>query len=135
MSLQGAIEWIQTKALTLTNIQAAPDNPEDVSGLTTWVVTYPSSGTVHGSAYNWGYDLDNITVQILTVRNPLSEAMKRLEGYPHNLARLIQADVTMNGNVTTFENITYQFITLDWSGIQCVGYALTVNNVKTLTTH
>jgi hypothetical protein len=66
---------------------------------------------------------------------PLNEAMMRLEGYPHNLARLIQADVTMSANVNTFENITYQFISIDWGGIACVGYEMTINAVKTLTTH
>jgi len=135
MSLQGAIEWVMDQALTLTNIQAAPDNLDDLSGVSMWALAYPSGGTIQGSAYNWGYDLDNITVQILTFRNPLNEAMMRLEGYPHNLARLIQADVTMSANVNTFENITYQFISIDWGGIACVGYEMTINAVKTLTTH
>ena len=136
MSLQGAIEWIQDQALTISGVGAAPDNPTELaSEVLLWVVTYPSSGEIQTAASGWGRDFDNIKVQILTPRGDLSESMQRLEGYPHNLARLIQADPTMNSNVSTYENMTYQFVTVDWGGLLCIGYEMTINRVKTLTTH
>ena len=137
MSLQGAIEWIQDQALTISGVGAAPDNPTELaSEVLLWVTTYPSGGEILAAASGWGYDLDTIKIQILTPRGNLSESMQRLEGFPHNLARLIQADTTMGANVTTYEGtITYQFVTVDWGGIICIGYEMTINRVKTLTTH
>ena len=136
MSLQGAIEWIQDQALTISGVGAAPDNATELaSEVLMWVVSFPASGEITTAAYGWGRDFDNIKVQILTQRSDLSEAMKRLEGFPHNLARLIQADTTFGGNAETYESIAYQFVTMDWGGVICIGYEMTINRVKTLTTH
>jgi hypothetical protein len=135
MSLQGAIEWIQDQALTLTGVGSAPDNPaESASSSTLFVVTFPASGEIGIDSANMGRDYDDIQVMILTGRNDLNEAMQRLEGFPHNLARLIQANQTMNNNVSTFQNMTYRFTETQWSGVTVVGFILTINRVKTLTT-
>ena len=134
-SLQGAIEWVQDQAITLTGVGAAPDNPEELAGMPIlFVVAYPASGEIGTAAANWGRDFDNIRVLILTYRNDLGEAMRRLEGFPHSLARKVQADLTFGANVSTFENMTYQFVTMDWNGVPVVGYQLDINRVKTLTT-
>lgn len=136
MSLQAAIEWIQDQALTISGVGAAPDNPTDTAfSSKLFVIAYPSGGEISTASAGWGRDFDNITVQILTQRGELKEAMQRLEGFPHNLARKIQADVSLGGNVSTFENMTYQFVTLTFGGVEHVGYVLTLNRVKTLTTH
>lgn len=135
MSLQGAIEWIQDQALTLSGMGAAPDNLSELAGSSLmFCLVYPASGEITTAAANWGRDFDNIVCLILTGRTDLNEAMQRLEGYPHNLATLIKKDVTLGANVSTFENMTYQFTNTDVNGVACVGYSLTVNRVKTLTT-
>mgnify|MGYP001071418624 CR=1 FL=1 len=136
MSLQGAIEWIQDQALTISGVGAAPDNPTELaSEVLLWVTAYPSGGEILAAASGWGYDLDTIKIQILTPRGDLKESMQRLEGFPHNLARLIQADTTLGGNVTTYDSITYEFVPIPWSGLDFIGYRMTINRVKTLTTH
>lgn len=135
MSLQDAIEWVQEQALDITGVGAAPDNPSELAGSSTlFIVTYPASGEISCASSGWGRDFDNIQVLILTGRGDLSEAMQRLEGWPHALARKIQADPTFNTTVATFENITYQFTETKWGGVDVVGYVMTINRVKTLTT-
>ena len=136
MSLQGAIEWIQDQALTISGVGSAPDNLSELAGSSLlFVVVYPASGEITRAGAGWGRDFDNIQIMILTPRQDLSESMMRLEGYPHNLAHKINGDETMGANVSTFENITYQFISDQWNGIDVIGYSMTVNRVKTLTTH
>lgn len=135
MSLQGAIEWIQDQALTITGIEAAPDNPTELaSWVNVFTVAYPESGEIGTNSANWGRDLDNIRVMILTIRPNLEEAFQRLEGHPHALARKIQADLTLGGNVTTYRDMSYRFVATDWSGVPVIGYYLDVNDVKALTT-
>jgi hypothetical protein len=135
MSLQGAVEWVQDQALTISGVGSAPDNPSELAGMSTlFVVTFPVEGEIGSSAANWGRDYDNIQVMILTSRGDLNEAMQRLEGFPHNLARKIQADLTMGTNVSQFENMSYRFTATQWNGVECVGYILTINRVKQLTT-
>ena len=136
MSLQGAIEWIQDQALTISGVGAAPDNLSELAGSSLlFCVVYPASGEITRASANWGRDFDNIQVMILTARQDLSEAMQRLEGFPHNLAHKINADETMGTNVSTFENITYQFTATQWNGVDFSGYVMTINRVKQLTTH
>lgn len=134
MSLQGAIEWIQDQALSLTGVGYAPDNLTDASSTNIWVMVYPGSGDIVSNSANWGYDLDNIEIRIYTPRGDLGESMYRLEGYPHNLARKIQADRTLGGNVSTYDDrMAYRFFADTWAGVDVIGYQLTINGVKTLT--
>jgi hypothetical protein len=136
MSLQGAIEWVQDQALTVSGVGAAPDNPDLLAGSSTlFVIAYPASGEIIIRAAGFGHDLDTIRVLILTYRADLNQAMQRLEGFPHSIARKVQADLTLGGNVATFENMNYQFIVTEWNSIQVVGYQLDINRVKALTTH
>ena len=135
MSLQGAIEWIQDQALSISGVGYAPDNLSDLSPTTLWVMVYPGSGEVRSASAGWGYDLDNIEARIYTIRGDLNEAMQRLEGYPHNLARKIQADLTLGSNVATYDGrIQYQFFADVWNDVPVIGYRLTINGVKSLTT-
>jgi hypothetical protein len=137
MSLQGAITWITAQALTVTGVGAAPDYPtEGAGGVNLWVIAYPAAGEIGTISAGMGKDLDTIQIQILTYRgNSLKEAMYRLTGFPHAIARKIQADPTMNGNVSTYRDMTYNFVASEWGGVPVVGYALNINQVKTNTTY
>jgi hypothetical protein len=135
MTLQGAIEWIQDQALTLSGVGYAPDNPTDQNPTNIWVMAYPESGEIISAAAGWGYDLNNIAVRIYTGRGDLGESMYRLEGYPHNLARLIQADPTLGGNAATYGDMSYRWFADTWGSVPVIGYQLNVNNVKILTTY
>lgn len=135
MTLQAAIEWIQDQSLTLTGVGYAPDNLSDLNPTNIWIMAYPGSGEIVSNSADWGYDLDTIEIRIYTIRGELNEAMQRLEGFPHNLARKIQADLTMGGAVLTYDGrIIYRFFADTWGDVPVVGYQLTVNGVKTLTT-
>jgi len=135
MSLQGAVEWIQDQVLSISGIGYAPDNMTDLNPTNIWVMVYPVSGEIGTDSANWGRDYDDIAILVYTPRADLGESMYRLEGFPHNIARKIQADLTMGGNVATYENMTYIFFTEQFGGVDCIGYRLLVNRVKTLTTH
>lgn len=135
MSLQGAIEWIQDQVATVNSTANAPDNPTDLANSTNmWVIVYPQSGELISNSANFGHDLDTVRIDILTPRGELNEAMQRLEGYPHNIARKIQADPTFGGNAQTYAGITYAFLATEWAGVPVVGYALTVTGIKNLST-
>lgn len=137
MTLQGAIEWIQDQVATVNSTANNPDNPADTANSTNmWIIAYPAGGEITSTSDSFGIDLDTIRIQVLTPRgDSLSEAMQHLEGYPHNIARKIQADPTMNGQVETFGGITYTFIAAEWSGVPTVGYSMDITGVKTLTSY
>jgi hypothetical protein len=135
VSLQAAISWVQYQVLTVPGIGAAPDYPTDTAGATLWVYAYPAAGEMTSAAANWGKDFDTIQLQILTTRSDLNEAFRRLSGIPQAIARKIQADPSLGGNVSTYESITYTFNVPQWAGENVIGYTLNINRVKTLTTH
>lgn len=136
MTLQASIEWIMGQARTVNTTAQITDNPSDLANSTSmWIVAYPAAGEFVSRSAGFGYDLDTVRIDIFTARgSDLNETMQRLEGYPHNIAHKIQADPTMGGNCETYGAITYQYAASEWSGVQIVGYVLTVTGIKTLAT-
>jgi len=133
MAIQDAIAWIQGQAATVTGIQQAPTIPNDNAANTTWCIAYPESGEFSTVAADDGRDFHNVRIEILTYRNDLFQAMRRLSGLPEALAHKIMGDPTMGGTVSTYDTITYQFAASEWAGVPVVGYILTVTRIKLIT--
>lgn len=131
-AIDSAIAWLQTGVSALSGIDHAPPTVSDTASNRVWVYTYLSGGEYTTVAAGDGRDFHTLRVEIMTYRGNLVDAVKRLQGLPQAVARLVQADPTMGGNVSTYGTMVYNFTAVEWAGQAAVGYIITIDRIKTV---
>jgi hypothetical protein len=127
-TLEEVVAGIQTIALTVTGISQAPASvPSNISGLPT-VVTYPASGSFGGNSAGWGTELHVIAIDLLVSGADVAQVYKLGLSLLGPLFRALEKDVTLGGNVQTYDNLTYSF---DKAAIV---WTIKINGVKLLPT-
>lgn len=129
MTLAAAIADIQSKALTLSGIKAAPVNPPESANVFPFVVSYARSGEFAPGA-GWANFHHTIYTELHVSRQILSVAIETVLPYAESFAGVILADPQLSGTVQEVRAVRYTFGRLNWNGIDTIGYRFEID-IKT----
>jgi len=134
-TLQSAIEAIQDKILTIAGVKNAPDSPPgSTGGSYPFVLTVSAGGVWEFGVAGEKLGLHNIRVEMHFPLTMLSWTVEKLMAYSDSVPNVLMADPTLNGTVSTYGRIRYDFGPLGgdlgYMGIKTIGFAWTLEDVK-----
>lgn len=121
-TLQEAIAQIQTYALTLSNVQAAPAYMPDSANIFPFVVSYAKSGDWTSMSSGFKKGLHTIVTEIHIARADLPKALEQAMPYAESFPNKILGNPTLNGKVDTVIAMRYEFGPLKFAAQDTVGW-------------
>lgn len=122
MSLEGAITRLQTHALSAGCLVAPATPPEDLSDYP-FSVAYEESGDLHPEAYNHGYDVATIAVDMHVGRQDLPYDVARAYTLRLAFMQKLIGDPTLNGEIETIEGDPHrEFMGMKYGDTKTIGY-------------
>jgi len=127
MTIELAIANLQTKALSLSGMKSAPTNPPEANVSFPFAVSYERTGRFlsHGSGF--GDELVTIFTEIHVARTMLQTAIVQAMAFRDPFLKLLLADPTLGGTVSTTNEIRWTFGALVWAGVETIGYRLEID--------
>ncbi|KKT30762.1 MAG: hypothetical protein UW18_C0011G0023 [Microgenomates group bacterium GW2011_GWF1_44_10] len=132
MTILAGITWLQSQLRTITGIKSAPDYPG--GGILPIIITHLDTGDIlPGNPLGANRELNQIMVELhVSQGGNDTESFKVLETlHPLVVAKLI-SDYTLNGNVDTFENVTFSTLRGTLDAVPVISRIYTLNNVKVI---
>mgnify|MGYP006971728128 CR=1 FL=1 len=130
-TLQSAIEAIQDKVLTVAGVKNAPDSPSGVTGGSyPFVLTVSDGGVWEFGVAGEKLGLHNIRVEMHFPVKGLSWTVSKVMAYSDSIPNVLMKDPTLGGTVSTYGRIVYEFGPLGYMGIDTIGFAWTLEDVK-----
>lgn len=133
MTIELAIANLQAKVLSLSGMKAAPATPPEGTGAYPFGVTYERSGEMILNSYGFADDLSVLWTEIHVSRANLSTGIVQAMAFRDPFLKLLIADPTLGGTVSTIRNILRTFGKLEWNGIETLGYRFEIGVKVTLT--
>lgn len=133
MGLQAAIEWVQDQALSLPGIRqgAAPDYMEEKAAKFPFWATWAGEGAWNSESEGMTKGLLSIRVELHVERKHLPSAVKEAMKYVEAFPKLILADATLGGTVSTSGEIQFSgLVPLGYAGVETIGFRWTIRDVK-----
>lgn len=130
-TLQSAIEAIQDKVLTVAGVYNAPDSPPGTTGGSyPFVLTISAGGIWEFGVASEKLGLHNIRVEMHFPLKFLSWTVEKVMAYSDSIPNALMTDPTLDGIVSTYGRISYTFGPLGYMGIETIGFAWTLEEVK-----
>lgn len=134
MTIEAAIADLREKLLSLNGMRSAPVNPPDATAAFPFGVSYERSGTLEMKSAGFANDLATIWCEIHVSRQILPQAVALAMEFRDPFMKLLIADPTLGGTVSTIREIRRTFGRLEWGGVETIGYRFEVDVKVTLTT-
>lgn len=137
-TVPNALTAIATKLAGISGLAASPAYPPETMGETTFAITFVLDGQMDSANAGASATLLNIAVDVLTVRNDLAQDMARLAAFLDSVPLALLGEVRasedqFSNTIETFSGIAIEYLpSVDYAGVQCVGYRFTMQNVKLL---
>ena len=109
MSIETAIANLQTKALSLSGMKSAPSAPPEANVSFPFAVSYERTGTFISHASGFGDELVTIFTEIHVSRIMLQTAVAQAMAFRDPFIKLLMADPTLAGTVSTINDIRWTF--------------------------
>jgi len=122
----------------VTGIAQAPTNPNETQNIFPVAAIYLSSGNLGAGAIGTRKSLYNVVIDVLTNRIDLAHDLTILDAFIDTIPAALLAEISDGGDrfsntISTFDQITMQFLpTVDYAGVQLIGYRFILNNAKIL---
>jgi len=136
MALQDVIDRMETKIEAISGIKGASNYlPEALPVTENWVVIYPGETRfMGGNPAGMMTALYSVIVELHSPRQNLPAAIKRVMPYFSAIPNALYDDLfdgLLNNTVSTIGDITSSgLISMQYAGIDTVGFRYTVNNIK-----
>lgn len=139
-----ANEFVNAKAqimnviANVAGIHQAPTNPNETQNDFPFAVGYLASGNLGAGPTGTRKSLYNIVIDLLTRRINLPDDLALLDPFIDSIPLALIQEISGSGQrfsstISTFDEITMQFIpSVDYAGVQMIGYHFIMNNVKIL---
>jgi hypothetical protein len=136
MTIQGAVTAIAAKIATVTGVGAAPSNPQENINERVFALVYCMSNTVEISEIGTKQNLANIAADVLTPLTNLEQATSTLTALIDPISTAMIEEMSSGGDafggaIDTFSFLLVEFIPFyPYSGVDCIAYRFTLQNVK-----
>jgi hypothetical protein len=135
-TLQGAVSAIAAKVLTITGVGAAPSNPQENINERIFALTYLMTNAVEISEIGTKQNLATIAVDLITPLTNLEQDTAALMALidPIDTALIEEMSTggdAFSGTIDTFSSLMVEFLPFyPYSGVNCIGYRFTLQDVK-----
>lgn len=131
MALRDAIIDIQQKALNLSGVKRADDDPPESMSEFPFAVSYVVSGVVPMGSHGFSNYLHVIFCEIHIARTILADSISRAMPYIESMALALINDPTLGDTVQSVNEISYEFGELKWGEDSHIGvrFSITVKTV------
>ena len=119
--IQDVISQIQASVLTIPGIQSAPVTVPEAPGGFPFCCSYPRKGSLKTEGAGWAHSFHTIFTEIHVSRQLLSLSVMTAIGFLDPFFKILIADPTLAGTVSTIQDIRYTFGKLEWAGIETIG--------------
>jgi hypothetical protein len=125
---------IQTEIAKISGIQQAPQYPPDKLTEYPFAVCYPDNGRITTETKGATKGLHNIVIEIHLARKLLNETVKKAIQYidlvPEELfSSLFNSEFTPT-KFQTFGAVRYEFVAMEWNGVDTLGLRFVMEDVK-----
>lgn len=131
-----AVTEVAEVIAAVSGILAAPATPESNINERVFALTYLMTATTEISETGTMMHLANIAVDVLTPLTNLSQNITALLPIIDLVDTALLTEITntsrfFDGSIDTFENLRVEFLPFyPYSGVDCIGYRFTLENVK-----
>ena len=135
-SIDDALLEIVREIKNVRDIRRVPDTPPESNDQFPFVVVYPASGVFQKESAGWSIALHNINIELHVARKDLPRDFTKIVTLYDRLPNQLESGLENSRftAITTWGNISYEFGTLQWAGVETLGVVYTMNQVKLLDT-
>jgi hypothetical protein len=135
--LENAIEQIVNTLRTVSGLRNVPVNPPETMSYDVFAVVYAFSGSIDIAPIGSRKALHQIAIDVLTKRIDISKSIATLKPLIDTVSNVLLAEVStggtiFNNSISTFSNLTYNWVSVDYGGVPVVGYHFMMVDVKIL---
>ena len=137
-TVAGAITAIAAVVDAVSGVTLAPTYPRETMNESPFAVTYLVSGEIDVGPIGSRKMLLNIAVDLLIPRRDIALDMETLLPFVDSIPAALLSEVStggdiFSGTIDTFEMLATEFIpSVEYGGVQMIGYRFTMMNVKIL---
>jgi len=131
-TLQGAIDLFQVAYDGISGIQDAPADPPDAPGQFPFITTYVSGLTAKSNSPEDLRALWDIRVDFFVALQTMPDAIQSLLTFPETI--LNETWAVIKENAIPMDTVTGEFVSLEWAGVECIGFSFIIRGVKILHT-
>lgn len=130
--LADVLDEIQTEIGSITGIRKAPQYPPEKMSVFPFAVAYPGGGRVGSETMGAVKFLHNIIIEIHLARKMLDQTVEDAVVYVDDVPEELFGAI-FSGAYTTIQthgDITYEFVPMEWAGVETLGIRFTIENLK-----
>ncbi len=127
MSLADVIANLQSKALAMTGIKAAPDYPPEDMSTFPFAICYPRTGEVNFGGQKWANNLDTVYMDLHISRAILPKAVEKAIPYRDTFAKKLMDDPTLGGTAKHITGFIVTFGELSYAGQTTIGWRFEIS--------
>lgn len=137
-TVAGAIAAIAAVVDSVAGVNLSPTYPQETMNESPFAVTYLVNGEIDIGPIGTRKNLVNIAVDLLIPRRDISTDMETLLPFVDSIPAALVGEISTGGDVfsgtiDTFEMLMIEFIpSVEYGGVQMIGYRFTMTNVKIL---
>jgi hypothetical protein len=121
MSLVAAIADLQTKALSISGIKAAPDTIPESANVFPFAISYPRLGRFEFQSAGFGFAYHTIYTEIHVNRTMIGAAVTQATPFIEAFYAKLLADPKLSNSVSEVQAIRHTFGQLAWANVQTIG--------------
>lgn len=126
MTIEAAITNLQAKILSLTGVKSAPAKPPESAAAFPFGVSYERTGTLASHSAVFADELVTIWCEIHVSRTLLGNGIAQAQALRDPFLKLLIADPTLAGTVSTIRDIRWTFGKLAWADVETIGFRFEV---------
>ena len=138
MTVATAVAAIAAVVDGVSGVTLAPTYPRETMNESPFAVTYVVGGEIDAGPIGTRKSLLSIAIDLLIPRRDIALDMETLLPFVDSIPAALLTEVSTSGDIfsgtiSTFDFITIEFIpSIDYGGVQMIGYRFLMNNVKLL---
>jgi len=138
MTVAATVAAIAAVVDSVSGVTLAPTYPRETMNESPFAVTYVVGGEVDAGPIGSRKSLLSIAIDLLIIRRDIALDMEALLPFVDSIPNALLSEIStggdiFSGTISTYDYITIEFIpSIDYGGVQMIGYRFLMNNVKLL---
>jgi len=113
-----------------TNIKLAPDFMPESPTVFPFLAVFSDDGVWEFGVPGEKRGLHNIVVEIHISRKDLPIDLEQVMSFSDSIPNSIMSDPTLGGTCSTFTELSYSIVPMNWGNVQTLGFRFIIRNVK-----
>jgi hypothetical protein len=127
MTIEAAIANLQAKILSLSGVKSAPVKPPESAAAFPFGVSYERSGSLASHSAIFADELCTIWCELHVSRTLLGNGIAQAQALRDPFLKLLIADPTLGGNVSTLRDVRWTFGKMVWADVETIGFRFEVD--------